>query len=76
MIYAIVMRWPEEGEVIIRSMAKQREQTTTNFHGLIREVRILGEEKEVLRWRQEEEGLYVECKLYREFPVVIRVEVM
>lgn len=76
MIYAIVMRWPEEGEVIIRSMAKQREQTTTNFHGLIREVRILGKEKEGLRWRQEEEGLYVECKLYREFPVVIRIEVM
>ena len=76
MVYAIVMRWPEEGTVIIRSMAKQREQTTMNFHGLIRDVRILGEEKEGLRWRQEEDGLYVECRLYRKFPVVIRVEMI
>lgn len=76
MVYAIVMRWPEEGTVIICSMAKQRAQTTTNFHGLIREVSILGEEKEGLRWHQEEDGLYVEYRLCREFPVVIRVEMI
>lgn len=76
MVYAIVMCWPKEGRVIIRSMAKQGKQATTNFHGLIQGVRILGEEKDSSRWHQEEDGLYVECRICRELPVVVGIEVI
>lgn len=75
MIYAIVMRWPKEGKVSIRSMAKQVEETT-KFHGLIKDVQILGAGEETLDWRQDEEGLHVECSLSKEMPVVVRVEIL
>lgn len=75
MIYAIVMRWPQDGKVCIRSMAKQAGETTM-FHGLIKEVRILGEENETVSWRQDEEGLHVERRLCRDLPAAVRVEVI
>ena len=75
-IYAIVMRWPKDGSVIIRSMAKQNENTTTDFHGLISDVQILGEEMADPGWRQEMDGLHVECRICKDLPVVIRVEVV
>lgn len=72
-IYAIVMSWSPDGEVVIRSMAKQSGQATTDFHGLIGEVRILGEEQAEPLWYQGEDGLHVKCRLCREMPVVIGV---
>lgn len=72
-IYAIVMSWPPDGEVVIRSMAKQSGQATTGFHGLIGEVRILGEEQAEPLWYQGKDGLHVKCRLCREMPVVIGV---
>lgn len=74
-VYAMIMRWPENGKTVIRSMARQSGQTTMDFHGLIKEVFILGVEKERLNWHQEEDGLHVECAVLREMPVVAGVEV-
>lgn len=78
-IYAIAMRWPQNGTLVIRSMArmvKQEGQDSTNFHGLIKEIRVLGEEKGTVAWHQKEDGLYVECGLCGEFPVVVCVNVL
>ena len=78
-IYAIAMRWPKDGTLVIRSMArmvKQEGQDSTNFHGLIKEIRVLGEEKGTVAWHQKEDGLYVECGLCREFPVVVCVNIL
>ena len=75
-IYAIVMCWPVNGKVVIHSLAKQHEQTIMDFHGLIRKIRILGRGCEKLGWHQEEDGLYVECKLDRDLPVVISIDVI
>ena len=78
MVYAFVMRWPENGKVVIRTMAQttadQGGQATTNFLGVIHRVWILGKGEEEVSWHQEKDGLHIGCMLYRRMPVVIGVE--
>ena len=79
-IYVFVMCWPADGAVVIRSMAEttaeQGGQSTTDFHGLIKSVRVLGYERKPVEWHQEMDGLHVGCMLECQLPVVISVEVM
>lgn len=75
-IYVFVMCWPKDGPVLVKSLAQQGSQATTDFHGLIGKIRILGEELLEPYWYQSEEGLHIECRLCREMPVVIEVEVI
>ncbi len=79
-VYAFIMCWPKDGAVVIRTMAKniakQGGQSTTDFHGLIKKVRILGQENQAVRWHHKADGLYVECRLECRMPVVVSVDVM
>lgn len=74
-IYAFALRYPEDGRILIRSLADSTDQNRPDFHGLIRDVRVLGfDEKPV--WRKSEKGLMIETRTVKsELPVVFEIEV-
>jgi alpha-L-fucosidase len=53
-LYAIVLAWPENGEVTIQSLSTKSKLVTSN----ITDVRLVGS-KEKLEWKQAKEGLNV-----------------
>ncbi len=57
-IYAVCMRCPEDGKMLIRSLRKSENQNVPEFHGIIDSVDILGYEGSV-DWEADSEGLHV-----------------
>lgn len=74
-IYAIVLRYPENGVVKIKSLADKDASKLPVFHGIIKNVRVLGF-SEKPEFKRTQEALIVETKeVSSDKPVVIRVEV-
>ena len=74
-IYAICLKCPEDGSFLVKSLAESKNQNVPEFHGIIRQVDILGYEGEV-NWRTDKEGLWVKAKgIKSEFPVTLRISV-
>lgn len=59
-IYAACLRCPKDGKFLVRSLAKSRDQNIPEFHGLIRDVKLLGYDG-TLEWHVDEEGLHVQA---------------
>lgn len=74
-IYAAVLAWPEDGSVMIQSLAATKDAHLPLFQGMILDVDVLGcDEKPV--WSRDEEGLHVSCpRMQSDKPVVIKVTV-
>ena len=74
-IYAICLHYPEDGHVTIRSLSKSKDANKPNFHGIIKEVSLLGY-KRPLSWKIDEEGLHFTTNTVRSvFPIVVKVAV-
>ena len=73
-LYATAMKGSETGEYNIRSLAVQDASRVANFHGIIRDVRVLGQEA-LVTWTRDAEGLHVHAAPGGEMPVVIKVTV-
>ena len=73
MVYAMLMRCPEDGKARIRSLREADASKLPLFHGIIEDVEILGHGKP-LSWTRDEEGLHVDLGAFRtDLPVTIRV---
>lgn len=73
-LYASVLIWPEDGHVLIASLAKADASKLPVFDGIIRGVKVLGREGGV-QWCRDEMGLHVWGPDVRsDMPVVIRVQ--
>lgn len=73
-IYAFALQYPKDGKVCIRSLAKSKDQNVPEFHGIIKEVSILGFEEKV-KWEVTTEGLrFSTAQVKSDFPIVIRVK--
>ena len=73
-IYAFAMNWPENGKVVIKSLGESSDQNKPEFHGIIRNVSIVGWEEPV-SYHVDQEGLHVSCEAVKsEYPVAIRIE--
>lgn len=73
-IFAFVMNFPSDGAVTIRSLSDSMDQNSSHFHGLIREVSVLGFEKAAVKWTKDAEGLHVKiCGAETDLPLVIRI---
>ena len=72
--YATVLSWPEDGRVTVRSLAEADASCLPVFHGIIRNVDILGLDGKP-EWSRDEEGLHV-CapSVKTDKPVVIRIQ--
>ncbi|MCR5148603.1 MAG: alpha-L-fucosidase [Eubacterium sp.] len=73
-IYAFVMKYPEDGNILIRSLGKSENKDEPDFFGIINKVSILGE-KDAVGFISDEKGLHISEKVQnRDFPVVIKIE--
>jgi alpha-L-fucosidase len=73
-VYATVLSWPEDGKVNIKAFGDRDASRLPLFHGIIKNVSILGHDGEV-RYERGEEGLKVEASgIKTTFPVVIKLE--
>lgn len=72
-LYAICMAYPKEGRVLIRSLGKQDASRLPKFHGIVRNVEVLGFEERP-EWSRTEEGLSISAPgVYSDKPVVFRI---
>lgn len=75
-IYSVLLNYPEDGKIRIRSLAQSANQDRPGFHGLIWQVQVLGQ-KSKPAWRQDLQGLYVEGEPGKlELPVVVKVQII
>lgn len=74
-IYAIALSCPRDGVFHVKSLAESKNQNVPEFHGIVKNVQILGYEGN-LRWHTDGEGLHVVTDgMEADFPVVLKVEV-
>ncbi len=73
-LYAIALKCPENGCILIKSLADKPEQEHPLFHGVIQDVTILGVEEKP-RWQRSSEGLTVTAKtLKSDYPIVYKIQ--
>ncbi len=73
-IYAFAMNYPEDGRVVIKSLANSADQNVPEFHGIISKVSVLGFDEEI-DFTVDSNGLnFVTNTVKSEFPVVIKIE--
>lgn len=72
-LFAICLNWPETSEVTIKSLAESDAARLPLFHGIVREVSILGHD-ESISWKRDKDGLHVSAPGVRSAkPVVVRL---
>jgi len=72
-IYAMTMRCPEDGQILIRSLRKADASRLPLFHGIVDSVDVLGMDHSPV-WQRDEEGLKVDLGDYRSsLPVTVRI---
>lgn len=74
-IYAMALRCPEDGKFLVRSLGRSADQNLPAFHGIVRDVTVLGWEGAPLRWHADLDGLHVRAPgVASDLPVTLRVE--
>ena len=74
-LYCTVLSWPEDGHVVIKSLGHSADANLPEFHGIIRDVDVLGCETKPV-WERKEGGLHVTLPGIRtDKPVVVRVKI-
>lgn len=72
-LYAIALKCSESGEYRFPALSEQDPQEKPNFHGIIKEISVLGFE-ETPEWSRDEEALHVRVKQVKsDKPVVFRI---
>lgn len=72
-IYAICMKYPDDGKVVISSFAKSKYHEQQIFNGVIKNIEVLGFEEEI-RYTWDEAGIsFTTNKIKSEYPVVIKI---
>ncbi|NGP44285.1 alpha-L-fucosidase [Bacillaceae bacterium SIJ1] len=72
-LYATVLNYPEDGKVNIQSLAEQDASKLPHFHGLIKDVAVLGFDEKP-NWERTADGLKVTTNHVKsEMPVTIKI---
>lgn len=72
-LYVTAMEYPEDGEILVKSLAHSKNQNKPDFHGLIENVAVLGF-AEKPEWQVTEEGLRIHTKTVEsQLPVVFKI---
>lgn len=75
-LYAICLHYPEDGRVTIKALGKQDASHLPKFHGIIKDIELLGFAEQPV-WKRDGEGLHLETKAVRsDKPVVFKVTLM
>ncbi|WEG14962.1 alpha-L-fucosidase [Pullulanibacillus sp. KACC 23026] len=74
-LYAIVLNYPKNGEVIIESLGEKDASKLPHFHGVIKGITVLGFEEQP-QWSRGENGLMIKTnKVSSDQPVVFKIQV-
>ncbi len=74
-LYATVLSYPEDGKVVIKSLAEQDASIKPLFHGIISNVDVLGFDEKP-EWYRDEEGLHIMTKeIKNTFPVCFCINI-
>lgn len=74
-IYATVLSFPASGQIKIKSLAEKDAHKLPHFHGIIKDVTVLGFDEQPV-WKRTEEALEISTKNVRsDQPVVFKIEV-
>jgi alpha-L-fucosidase len=73
-LYASVLKWPEDGKVTIKTLAKSDDTNLPVFQGIIKDISILGHDTPT--WHRDEHGLHITGAAVKQtMPVVIKIKV-
>ncbi len=73
-LYAILFKYPEDGQICIKSLGDTSDSNSTKFHGIIGKVSILGHDEKI-NWTKDTKGLSFKTKKVKSnLPVVIKIE--
>lgn len=74
-IYAIAIKASDDGHYDIRSLKNSSDQNVPEFHGIIKNVEVLGSDTKA-KWSADDSALHVDVPGFRSgYPVVIKVTV-
>lgn len=72
-IYAYVLKYPEDGMVSIKALGEKNASKLPHFHGVIKDIAVLGF-KEKPEWIREEEALRIKThSIYSDKPVAFKI---
>jgi alpha-L-fucosidase len=72
-LYATALSWPASGKVTIRALAEADAARLPVFHGIVKNVEILGS-TQACEWKRDEAGMHVSAPgVKSDLPVVLRV---
>lgn len=72
-LYGIVMQWPEDGKVNLESLRDADASKLPLFHGIIKDVEILGNSEPVV-WNRDGNALHLSaCQVESHLPVVVKI---
>lgn len=74
-LYATVLKYPENGEVCIESLREADASRLPLFHGILKDVDVLGF-SEKPEFKRDEKGLHIKTNTVKsEYPVVFKIKV-
>ena len=72
-VYAACLHYPEDGRITIHALSKSKDSNKPNFHGIIKDVKILGFDEKI-HYTVDEDGLhFTTTSVKSDMPVVIKV---
>jgi alpha-L-fucosidase len=72
-LYATILNFPKDGIIRIKSLGERDASKLPHFHGIIKEVTILGYQSDI-SWYREEEALVVKTEgIKTDYPVVCKL---
>ena len=75
-LYATVLKWPESGKVYINSLGDKNASKLPLFHGIIKDVSVLGFDDAQIDWRRTSDALEIMTKgVTSEYPVVFKIKI-
>ncbi|MBE5965435.1 MAG: alpha-L-fucosidase [Lachnospiraceae bacterium] len=75
-LYAAVLKWPKDGHISIESLGERDASKLPLFHGIIREVSVLGFSDAAINWNRTQEALEINTSGIRsEYPVVFKIKI-
>lgn len=73
-LYATIMKYPDDGNVTITRLSKSDASKLPLFHGIIKDVSVLGSDEKPV-FTRDETGLHISAKTVKsEYPVVFKIK--
>lgn len=71
-LYAIALKCSKDGNYLIQSLGEQDASKLANFHGIIRDIEVLGSAVKPT-WERSEKGLSLHTDFTSEYPVTFKI---